>query len=121
MTTAEFHPILMGMTEQTKSILRTILASDPDTKERIDEILDFAEHGEGFPEHPTASRDALNDRGRLLSGKEVARMLNRTPMTIRRWANEGKLTSAKVRGSSRRNGYFEKDVLAFIDTARATA
>lgn len=102
-------------------MLRTILSSDPDTKERIDEILDFAEHREEFPEHPTTSHDALNDRGRLLSGKEVARMLNRTPITIRRWANEGKLTPAKVQGSSRRNGYFEKDVLAFIDASRATA
>lgn len=102
-------------------MLRTVLSSDPDTAPFVEAIIAFAtapQEALAAPE-PPSSHDALNDRGKLLSGKEVAQMLNRTPMTIRRWANEGKLTPAKVQGSSRRNGYFEKDVLAFIDSARS--
>ena len=104
-------------------MLRTLLSSDPDTAPRAEAIIAFAETPQealAAPSPPN-SHDELKERGKLLSGKEVAKLLHRTPMTIRRWVKAGKLTPAKVQGSSRIAGYFEKDVLAFIDSIRATA
>lgn len=111
------------MTDQTRTMLRTVLSSDPDTAPFVETIIAFAttpQEALAAPEPPN-SHEELEDRGKLLSCVEVAKLLHRTTMTIRRWVKEGKLTPAKVQGSSRIAGYFEKDVLAFIDSIRATA
>jgi len=56
---------------------------------------------------------------RLLTPGEVAEMFHVDPKTVSRWANSGKLSSARTLGGHRR--YLESEVRALLEGQRLRA
>jgi excisionase family DNA binding protein len=59
-------------------------------------------------------------QGRLLTTREVAKLLNVSPHTVTRWASEGKLPAIRLPGTAHGRLRFREDELAEWIESRST-